>query len=48
MRVEIAHHPRPVMLLPNSWLGDTSDYLGMEVAVNIRKLGTLPESQEAG
>mgnify|MGYP001791599329 CR=1 FL=1 len=36
------------MMLSNSWLGNTSNYLSVEVAVNIRKLGTLPESQEAG
>ncbi|MGF1461117.1 MAG: transglutaminase domain-containing protein [Leptolyngbyaceae cyanobacterium] len=48
IRVAIARHPSQVMPLSGSWYGNADDYLGMEVAVNIRKLGTLPEFQAAG
>lgn len=41
--VAIARHPRQVIPLAGSWFGDAGDYLGMEVKVAIRKLGTLPE-----
>lgn len=47
IRVAIARHPGQVMPLSGSWYGDTDDYLGMEVQVNVRKLGTLPEFQAA-
>jgi len=43
VRVAIARHPGQVMPLSGSWFGDVGDYLGMEVAVSLRKLGTLPE-----
>ena len=43
IRVAIARHPGQVMPLSGSWYGGSNDYLGMEVNVNIRKLGTLPE-----
>lgn len=43
IRVAIARHPGQIMPLSGSWFGDAQDYLGMEVNVAIRKLGTLPE-----
>ncbi|RZM77733.1 transglutaminase family protein [Leptolyngbya iicbica] len=43
LRVAIARHPGQVMPLSGSWYGEANDYLGMEVKVSIRKLGTLPE-----
>jgi len=42
----IARHPGQVIPLTGSWFGDAQDYLGMEVNVTIRKLGTLPEFEE--
>jgi transglutaminase-like putative cysteine protease len=48
IRVAIARHPGQVIPLSGSWYGDTDDYLGMDVQVNIRKLGTLPEFKAAG
>ena len=41
--VAIARHPGQVMPLSGSWFGNTGDYLGMEVQVELRKLGSLPE-----
>ncbi|HIK44779.1 MAG TPA: transglutaminase family protein [Leptolyngbyaceae cyanobacterium M65_K2018_010] len=41
--VAIARHPSLVMPLSGSWVGDAGDYLGMEVAVSIRKQGMVPE-----
>lgn len=41
--VAIARHPAQVMPLSGSWMGDATDYLGMEVQVNIRKLANLAE-----
>lgn len=43
IRVAIARHPGQVMPLSGSWFGNSQDYLGMDVRVLIRKLGTLPE-----
>ncbi|MBE9227634.1 transglutaminase family protein [Phormidium sp. LEGE 05292] len=43
IRVAIARHPAQVIPLAGSWFGDAQDYLGMDVKVTIRKLGTLPE-----
>lgn len=43
IRVAIARHPSQVIPLAGTWFGDTDDYLGMEVNVAIRKLGTIPE-----
>ncbi len=43
IRVAIARHPGQVIPLSGSWFGDAGDYLGMNVNVTIRKLGTLPE-----
>jgi transglutaminase-like putative cysteine protease len=43
IRVAIARHPGQVIPLSGSWFGDAGDYLGMDVNVAIRKLGTLPE-----
>lgn len=43
IRVAIARHPAQVIPLTGSWFGDAQDYLGMDVKVTIRKLGTLPE-----
>ena len=48
IRVAIARHPGQVIPLSGSWYGDTGDYLGMDVSVSIRKLGTLPEFPAAG
>jgi len=31
------------MPLAGSWFGNQGDYLGMEVKVSLRKLGSLPE-----
>lgn len=47
IRVAIARHPGQVIPLSGSWFGDAGDYLGMEVNVAIRKLGSLPEFDEA-
>ncbi|BFM38199.1 transglutaminase family protein [Synechocystis sp. LKSZ1] len=44
--VAIARHPGQVIPLSGFWFGDAQDYLGMEVNVSIRKLGTLPEFEE--
>jgi transglutaminase-like putative cysteine protease len=41
--VAIARHPGQAIPLAGSWFGDASDYLGMEVAVAVRKLGSTPE-----
>lgn len=41
--VAIARHPAQVIPLSGSWFGDAEDYLGMDVNVAIRKLGSLPE-----
>lgn len=43
IRVAIARHPMQVIPLAGSWFGNAEDYLGMDVHVAIRKLGTLPE-----
>ncbi|OKH37921.1 transglutaminase-like superfamily protein [[Phormidium ambiguum] IAM M-71] len=43
IRVAIARHPGQVIPLTGSWFGEAQDYLGMDVKVIIRKLGTLPE-----
>lgn len=48
IRVAIARHPGQVIPLSGSWYGDAGDYLGMEVGVSIRKLGTLPDFPAAG
>lgn len=47
IRVAIARHPGQVIPLTGSWFGDAQDYLGMDVKVTIRKLGTLPEFDRA-
>ncbi len=47
IRVAVARHPGQVIPLSGSWFGNAEDYLGMDVKVNIRKLGTLPEFEEA-
>ncbi|HEY9618314.1 MAG TPA: transglutaminase family protein [Microcoleaceae cyanobacterium] len=46
LRVAIARHPGQVIPLSGSWFGNAEDYLGMDVNVSIRKLGTLPEFEE--
>ena len=46
IQVAIARHPGQVIPLSGSWFGDPQDYLGMDVNVSIRKLGTLPEFEE--
>lgn len=43
IRVAIARHPGQVIPLLGSWFGNPEDYLGMEVAVAIRKFGSHPE-----
>ncbi|MBF2075179.1 MAG: transglutaminase family protein [Synechococcales cyanobacterium C42_A2020_086] len=43
IRVAVARHPGQVLPLSGSWYGEAQDYLGMEVNVAIRKLGSLPE-----
>ncbi|MBE7383853.1 MAG: transglutaminase family protein [Leptolyngbya sp. SIO1E4] len=43
IQVAIARHPGQVIPLSGSWSGNPDDYLGMEVSVDINKLGTLPE-----
>jgi hypothetical protein len=45
-KIAIARHPGQVIPLSGSWFGEAQDYLGMEVKVTIRKLGTLPEFEE--
>ncbi|MBF2050984.1 MAG: transglutaminase family protein [Elainella sp. C42_A2020_010] len=46
IRVAIARHPNQVIPLSGFWFGDAQDYLGMDVKVTIRKLGTLPEFED--
>lgn len=41
--VAIARHPGQASPLAGSWFGEASNYLGMEVAVAVRKLGAVPE-----
>jgi transglutaminase-like putative cysteine protease len=41
--VAISRHPGQVIPLSGSWMGDATDYLGMDVQVSIRKLATLPD-----
>ncbi len=45
--VAIARHPGQVIPLSGSWFGEAGDYLGMDVAVSIRKLATIPEFRES-
>lgn len=47
IRVAIARHPGQVIPLSGFWFGDAQDYLGMDVNVTVRKLGTLPEFETA-
>ncbi|MGF1519660.1 MAG: transglutaminase domain-containing protein [Nodosilinea sp.] len=44
--VAIARHPGQAIPLAGSWFGDAGDYLGMEVAVAVRKLGATPEFEK--
>lgn len=48
IQVAIARHPGQVIPLSGSWTGNSKDYLGMEVQVDIHKLGTLPEFEAQG
>ncbi|MGF1522269.1 MAG: transglutaminase domain-containing protein [Leptolyngbyaceae cyanobacterium] len=43
IQVAIARHPGQVIPLSGSWTGKPDDYLGMDVNVNIHKLGNIPE-----
>ncbi|MEM7773932.1 MAG: transglutaminase family protein, partial [Cyanobacteria bacterium P01_A01_bin.37] len=43
IQVAIARHPAQIIPLSGSWAGGPDDYLGMEVKVNIHKLGKIPE-----
>lgn len=43
IRVAIARHPAQVIPLKGSWFGNADDYLGMDVKVTIRKLGSIPD-----
>jgi transglutaminase-like putative cysteine protease len=43
IRVAIARHPAQVIPLSGSWFGNAEDYLGMDVKVTIRKLGSIPD-----
>lgn len=47
IRVAIARHPAQVIPLQGSWFGDATDYLGMDVQVAIRKLGTIPDFEDS-
>lgn len=47
IQVAIARHPGQVIPLSGSWSGNPDDYLGMDVAINIHKLGTLPQFELA-
>ncbi|MEL6320582.1 MAG: transglutaminase family protein [Cyanobacteria bacterium J06626_14] len=47
IQVAIARHPGQVIPLSGSWAGKPDDYLGMEVKVNIHKLGNIPEFEAA-
>ena len=42
--VAIARHPGQAVPLDGSWFGDAKDYLGMTVAVEIRKIDTLADA----
>jgi transglutaminase-like putative cysteine protease len=44
--VAIARHPGQAIPLAGSWFGDAGDYLGMAVAVAVRKLGAVPEFEK--
>lgn len=46
IQVAIARHPSQVIPLSGYWFGESDDYLGMDVKVMIRKLGTLPEFED--
>lgn len=48
IQVAIARHPGQVIPLSGSWAGNPDDYLGMDVSVNIQKLGTLPQFESVG
>lgn len=43
IQVAIARHPGQVIPLSGFWTGQADDYIGMDVEVDIHKLGTLPE-----
>jgi transglutaminase-like putative cysteine protease len=43
IQVAIARHPAQVLPLSGSWFGQADDYLGIDVKVTIRKLGTIPD-----
>jgi transglutaminase-like putative cysteine protease len=47
IRVAIARHPGQVIPLSGSWNGDAQDFLGMDVKVSIRKLGSVPDFDRA-
>ena len=42
--VAIARHPGQAVPLEGSWFGDAKDYLGMSVAVTVRRLGEVSDS----
>ena len=47
IQVAIARHPGQIIPLSGSWTGASDDYLGMEVSVDINKLGTIPKFESA-
>ncbi|MBE9068351.1 transglutaminase family protein [Leptolyngbya cf. ectocarpi LEGE 11479] len=47
IQVAIARHPGQVIPLSGSWNGQPDDYLGMDVNVDIHKLGIIPQFEEA-
>lgn len=47
LQVAIARHPGQVIPLSGSWNGEPDDYLGMDVNVDIRKLGIIPQFEAA-
>lgn len=43
IQVAIARYPGQVIPLSGSWNGQPDDYLGMDVKVDVRKLGSVPQ-----
>jgi transglutaminase-like putative cysteine protease len=44
--VAVARHPGQAIPLEGSWFGDSQDYLGMSINVQVRKLGEFVDPSE--
>ena len=42
----IARHPQQAVPLAGTWFGEPQDYLGMSVAISVRKLNTFLDDFE--